>query len=105
MKKKIEDMFLNALGSNQRLKYYLENNINVFQNLQQLDPGFMAMLEITFAFVPKYKKREIASDFNLQRILYLLKKNRPKLYSTLINCSWGTRWLENQIENFKRKFL
>ena len=105
MKEKIESIFLSSLGSASKLKYYLENNINLVNYIKSSDPGLMAMLEITFAFIPKYKKREIADGFNSGRILYLLKKNRPELYDTLISCSWGVNWLENQIVGFKRKFL
>jgi len=105
IKNKIEEIFLNALGSNERLKWELENSINILQNLQAINTGFIAMLEITFSFIPKYKKREILNDFDSKRILYLLKKNRPELYNTLINCSWGTKWLEEQIMSFKKRFL
>ena len=105
MKKKIEGVFLNALGNSGKLKWYLEENINLINYLKSTNTGLMAIVNLSFAFVPKSTKREFLSDFNTDRILGLLKRQRPDLYKVLISHHNGRLWLGEQILNFKKYFL
>ena len=95
----IESLFLSSLGSSQKLKWYLRNNINLINNISSI------WLDLTIAAIPKYKRREILSDFNTDRILGILKRQRPDLYKILVSDPSGRLWLGNQIAGFRRKFL
>lgn len=95
----VEQLFLSLIGSENKLKYYLRNNINVINYIPSM------WLDLTIAVIPKYKRREILKDFNTDRILGILKLQRPDLYKVLVNHPDGRRWLGEQIVGFKRKFL
>lgn len=107
MKKKfdIEQIFLAALGSNQRLKWYLQYDINVVNYLDSKFPKYMAVTDITVALIPKTKIREMIKDIDIERILKILEKERPDLYKTLHEHLNGITWLKKQIENFRKRFL
>lgn len=106
MKKKIEieNIFLSLLGSTDKLRWYLTNNIDTIKYIYQTSPGPMAVVDMTLAFVPTPTRRELLKDFNVDKILGLLKKERPDIYNILISHPNGRRWLENQIVGFRRKF-
>ena len=107
MKKKLdlEALFLSALGSDKKLHWYLENNISLVDYIYSVWPGHMAMIDLTLAVIPKSKRREMLKDFNLRKILDILKRQRPDIYNILIKHRNGVRWLESQIVVFRRKFL
>jgi len=94
----IESIFLSSLGSVEKLKWYLRENLNVINYIPSI------WLDLTIAAIPKFKRKEILKDFNSGRILFLLKQNRPDLYK-IINTERGLIWIENQIENFRKRFL
>lgn len=99
MKLDIENIFLSLLGSTDKLKWYLRENINVVNYMSSL------LFNLTISTIPKPKRREMLKDFNVDRILGILKRQRPDLYKVLINYPDGRRWLGEQINGFRRKFL
>lgn len=101
----IEAIFLSSLGSVDKLKWYLKENINVVNYLYSVRPGPMAVIDLTLAFIPKSKRIKMLKDFNTDRILGILKRQRPDIYKVFINYSNGRIWLNNQIFNFKQHFL
>lgn len=104
-KRDIESIFLSSLGSVNKLKWYLECNINLVKYIYQASPAPMAVIDLTLAFIPKSKKIEMLKDFNVDRILGILKMQRPDIYNVLVSSPNGRRWLENQINNFRQHFL
>lgn len=106
MRKKIsiEQIFLSALGSNQRLKWYLHHNINLVKYLETVWPQWLAFVDITFAFIPKKDKKKFIGDISIGRILGVLETERPDLFKT-INSERGIEWLGKQIKNFEERFL
>ncbi len=100
----LEDIFLSALKSNTILQWYLQWNIDVVEYLDAKWPTYMKFVEITFAFIPKKRKLEMFNDFNKSRILKTLEIKRPDLYKT-INTEEGLRWMDDQIFNFRGRFL
>ena len=101
----VEAIFLSSLGSVNRLRWYLEHNIDLIKYIYSVWPGHMAIIDLTVATVPKSKRREILKDFNSRKILDILKRQRPDIYNVFINYQNGVGWLEEQIKGFKRKFL
>lgn len=101
----IEQLFLSSLGSVDKLRWYLSNQIDVVKYIYQTSPGYMALVDTAFLFIPKPKRKEMLKDFTVDRILGLLKRQRPDLYNILISHHDGRRWLEEQIVNFRKKFL
>lgn len=95
----VESIFLSLLGSVNILKWYLKNNIDSISYIPSL------WLDLTVAAIPKYKRRELLSDFNIDRVLDILKRQRQDLYKVLIDHPHGRRWLGEQIVEFRRKFL
>lgn len=100
---KFEQIFLAGLHSNQKLKWYLQYDINLVNYLDSAWPKYMAATDLLVALIPKHKVKEILEDIDKKRILEILKKERPDLYKTLTTVN--TDWLERQIENFKKRFL
>ena len=107
MTKKIdlEKIFVSALGSKEKLQWYLQYEINVVDYLDQTKTSFMAFLDITMALIPRGKKLELIGDLSAVRILSLLRKDRPELHEILIKDPNGRTWMDNQIRLFKERFL
>jgi len=101
----IEEAFLNALGSNEQLKWYLEKNIDIFQYLRQTHSTTLFVASALSAFISKKRREEISRNFNLKRILSLIKLHRPDLYPTFSKYPNSEFWLEREIKNFKKRFL
>ena len=105
---KFEDFFLTALGdgrNDRMLKWYLETKIDLVYYLDSTQAQIMGITDFILKLIPKEKRKEMVGDTSSARILKLLETERPLLYKTLTNCSWGVEWLEFNIENFKRRFL
>lgn len=107
MKKKfsLEQIFLSALHSNQKLKWYLQYDINIVNYLDAKWKKFMALADMTLAMIPKNKIREVVGDVDAKRILKILEKERLDLYNTLMKDPNGLNWLGQQIKNFEERFL
>ncbi len=107
MKRKfdLEQIFVSSLGSVNRLSWYMKHEINVVNYLDQTKTSFMAFLDITMALIPRRKKLELVGDMSSERIMSLLKKDRPELYEIIIKNPNGEIWLNQQIRNFKQRFL
>ena len=105
MKIDLEQIFLSFLGSVKKLEYYLKNNIDLVKYIYQTSPAPMAVIDLTLAFIPKSKRKEILKDFTIDRVLGLLKRQRPDIYKVLINYPNGRFWLSAQIFSFKKHFL
>ena len=95
----VESMFLSLIGSVNILKWYLKNNIDSISYIPSLG------LDLTIAAIPKYKRGEILKGFNVDRILGILKRQRPDLYKVLIDHPLGRKWLGEQINSFRKRFL
>ena len=107
MTKKInlEEIFVSALGSEQKLEWYLKYEINVVSYLDAKRKYLMAFLDITMALIPKEKKQEMIGDMSASRIIKILEIKRSELYKILMKHSRGVGWMERQIELFKQRFL
>ena len=107
MKKKldIEALFLSSLGSDSRLRWYLENNIDLVQYIYGFWPRHMTVIDLVVATIPRSKRRELLKDFNSRKVLDILRRRRPDIYNILMNYKNGKDWLEVQIVGFRRKFL
>jgi len=44
-------------------------------------------------------------DIDINRIMDLLKRERPDLFLILIQHPNGRKWMGEQIENFRKRFL
>lgn len=106
MKKKIslENIFVMALGSEERLKWLLQHNINLVKYLDARFIRQMTLADITLAMIPREKIQELVKDITKDRILKLLEKERPDLYK-LFTEPKNILWLDIQIGNFKKRFL
>ncbi len=100
----LEETFLSALGSSQKLKWLLQWNVNLVEYLDHTWPTYMSLAGTYLAFMPQKKITEIFNGLNKSRILRLIVKERPDLYK-IINTPDGIFWLENQIQNFRARFL
>jgi len=106
MNKKInvEQLFLAALGSKEKLKWYLKNDINLVEYLDVYFPKYLAATDLFLAFIPKKQIKEMLEDFTMLKILSLLAKNRYELHE-IINTPEGLGWMRDQIDNFRKRFL
>lgn len=104
-KNKFEQIFLLALGSNERLKWFLQHDVNLVNYLDTYHPKYMDGLDFFTALISKTKIQEMFRNFTAIEILEILKSNRPKLYKTLTASEKTTTWLIKQIQNFKKRFV
>jgi len=100
----IEDIFLSTLKSNERLKWFLQHDINLVNYIENKWPQWMTFIDITIALIPKTKRREIIGEISSERILRVLEKERYDLYKTLSTPN-ALNWLKKQIKNFEERFL
>ena len=100
----LEDIFLACLGSQKKLKWYLENQINLVNYVEKAWPKYVFIADMIIMTVPKTKRQKIIGEISKERILKILEKERPDLYK-LINTEKGLVWLDEQIVNFKSRFL
>ncbi len=107
MTKKInlEESFVSTLGSEQKLKWYLQYDINVVNYLDQNKSNYMAFFDMMLAFIPKKRKLEMIGDMSVGRILKLMENKRPELHKILMRHPKGMSWMNNQIRLFKERFL
>lgn len=96
------ELFLLSLRSGELLQWQLVNNINL---LEFADKKTLLAAEVLLALIPKSKRREMLGDIDINRILDLLKKERPDLYLIIIQHPNGRKWMGDQIENFRKRFL
>lgn len=95
-------VFLSFLKSGEKLKWELDNNVNL---MEYADRKVLLIADLLLALIPKSKKQEIIGEKNVNSVLDLLKRERPDLYSIIISYPNGRAWVERNIENFKRRFL
>jgi len=100
----LESIFLASLGSNQKLKWFLQNNVNLVQYLDSMHAKSMAIADLILLTIPKDKIKKEVEKITIERILKVLEKERIDLYKT-INNPKGLEWLKEQVNNFKRRFL
>ncbi len=105
MKSSIENVFLASLGSVEKLKWYLENDVDVLNYLQQTHSKHLFIASALTGFILKKRREKIAQDFNSKRILSLIEKERPDLYPLFSQYPNSKIWLEREIERFKKRFL
>ncbi len=100
----LEEIFVSSLGSNARLKWHLQYKINLVEYLDNYWSNYMNLADMSLAFMTKKKIVEMFDDISSKRILKILERERLDLYKT-INTKNGLLWIEEQIENFRRRFL
>ena len=89
--------FLSAIGSNNELRWYLQQNSNI---VNFMNPTTIFAISI----IPKDILKRLLKGVTIDSILKLLQQNRPDLFVTLNNPT-GLGWIKEQIDNFNRKFL
>lgn len=101
----LEEIFISALGTKQRLKWYLVHRINVVSYMEANNPGIMSLIGLAVAFIPKKKRVEIIGGIDSKRLLETLKKERPELHGMIIDHPDGRIWLDQQVMMFRKRFL
>jgi len=102
---KIEELFVSALGSASKLKWFLDNDINLIVYLNARWSQFMFLATTTINLIPKNKLKAEIGEINSQRILKLIERERPDLHSLILKHSNGLNWLDREINNFKNYFF
>lgn len=97
-----DEIFLSALRSGELLQWQLTNNVNL---VEFADKKTLLAVDVLLALIPKSKRRDMLGDVDTNRILNLLRKERPDLFLILAKHSNGRKWIEANIENFKKRFL
>jgi len=100
----IEELFVSCLKSSSKLKWFLDNDINLIVYLNARWPQHMFLATTTINLIPKNKLKEEIGEINSQRILKILEQKRPDLYK-IINTKKGLIWLDREINNFKNYFF
>ncbi len=101
----LEEIFVSSLGSKEKLEWYLQYRIDVVNYMDIKHPKFMAVMDITVAFIPKSKRIGIIGDLNSKKILEILQNKRPELHKILIEHQIGRSWLDEQVILFRKRFL
>ena len=99
---RLEEFFISSIGSGEKLKWELDNDVNL---LQHADKTTIIAADIILALIPKRKKEEMFKDVNKNSILDLLKKERQDLHRILMTHPNGIIWVGKNIENFRKRFL
>lgn len=104
MDKKInfEEIFLSFIGEGKKLKWQLDNNLNL---IDLADKKVLLAADVLLAFIPKSTKEGVFEFTDTGSILDLLRRERPDIYKTLIEHPNGRIWVGDQIINFKGRFL
>ena len=102
---KIEELFVSCLKSSSKLKWYLDNNVNLIVYLNARWSQFMFLATTTINLIPKNKLKEEIGEISPSRILTILQKKRPDLHSVLSKHSNGMNWLQREIKSFKDYFF
>ena len=97
-----EEIFILSLRSGELLQWQLANNINL---LEFADKKTLLAVDVLLALIPKSKRREMLGDIDANRIMDLLKKQRPDLFLILEKHPNGKIWVGQQIINLKKRFL
>ena len=97
-----DELFLLSLRSSELLQWQIGNNINL---LEFADKKTLLAAEVILALIPKSKREEMLGDIDINRIMDLLKRERPDLFLILIQHPNGRKWMGEQIENFRKRFL
>lgn len=98
----LEEFFISCLGTVEDLQRDLNSNLNL---VDIADKKILALVNIVLAFIPKHQKEEMFEDVTSETILDLLKKERPDLYSIVIQHPIGKEWIGRQIEILRKRFL
>lgn len=92
MRKELEELFLLCMGNKERLKYYIDNDINLWEYVSENYPIFVQFGKNLATIRPDLKQE--ASNITHQDLLDLLKKKRPDLYQVID--SEGMEWFRKQ---------
>ena len=101
---KIEELFVSSLGSKQKLKWFLDNDINLIVYLNARWSQIMILATTTINLIPKSKLKSEIGEIDSQRILKMLKQKRYDLYH-LLSTKKGLIWLDREVKNFVNYFL
>jgi len=101
----VEELFLSTLGSPEKLDWYLRQNVDLVKYIEIQWPKSLLIADLTSALIPKEKRKEIIGDIDAGRIIEILKKDRKDLFEVLQKFPNGKDWIEENIENFKKRFL
>ena len=101
----VEKLFLSALGSKKKLKWYLKKNVHLLEYIEIQWPKSLILVDVAIALIPKEKRKEMVGDIDAGRIINILEKDRPDLFEVLKKYPNGKDWIEKNIENFRGRFL
>ena len=101
---KIEELFVSSIGSKQKLKWFLDNDINLIVYLNARWSQIMILATTTINLIPKSKLKSEIGEIDSQRILKILKQKRYDLYH-LLSTKKGLIWLDREVKNFVNYFL
>ncbi len=101
---KIEKLFVSSLGSAENLKWYLDDDVNLVNYLNAMNPRLMFLISMTASAIPKGMLTSEIGKFDFFCVLKILKKERPDLHK-ILDTKKGLVWLDREINNFKRYFL
>ncbi len=98
----IDQLFLSCLGSGERLKWEIDNDINL---AEQGNKEVLIAIDVFVSLIQKRKKEEMFKNVNTNSILDLLKKERPDIFGILADHPNGKFWVGQQIKNLRKRFL
>ena len=101
----LEDIFVVSLGSAEKLKWFLQWNIDLVGYLDTKFVKYMALADIALAAIPKVRIRQMAEGITKEKILKTLWKERLDLWKIFQEDKRAMPWLDNQIENFRKRFV
>ena len=101
----LESVLMSFLGSADKLKWLLDNKVDLIKYAEDKWPINMAIFDITVKTIPKSKRIKILGEFDFATVLETLQRRRPDLYKVLIECPWGMKWMKRVIEGFKQRFM
>lgn len=100
-----EEIFLSFMGDGNKLKWQLDNYINLVDYGEYTNKKAFHLFSILLSFIPKHRKEKTFGDVTSESILDLLKKERNDLYKIIIGHPRGVEWVRDQVENFKKRIL
>jgi len=87
-----EEIFLLALGSASRLKFYIENDVNLANYVKLNYNSYLKLLRVLPGYKTIVKEAEAISH---SQILDILRHKRPDLYKVIMTRE-GIKWLLRQ---------
>ena len=91
---RFEDIFLMALGSKEKLEFYINNNIELSNYCKKHYSYWVATARFLATLNPGMV--EESREMTQTKLLDILKRRRPDLCQTLLKNPKGMGWLQQQ---------